>query len=124
MGGRGASFGGGGIRLSEKIKKDMLNIGLNSKFAGVRRDAESGTGAYAYKNATAVNYNMIQRLNAMHFHERNGNTLVDGVLDGKAVFYANKSDSSEIKNLKNIRDWRTHIFQRRNLSFQQNLNKL
>ena len=47
MGGRGSGSGnlktgGSSIALSNKIKSEMLQHGINSKFKGVQRDAKSG----------------------------------------------------------------------------------
>ncbi len=47
MGGRGGSSGnlktgGNSIALSNKIKSEMFQYGMNSKFKGVQRDAQSG----------------------------------------------------------------------------------
>ena len=46
FGGRGASSSGSGgdINTSNRIKNQIIQKGLNSKFAGVRRDAENGKG--------------------------------------------------------------------------------
>lgn len=39
----------------------------------------------------------------MQIIERNGNTLVHGLLNEKSVFFADKSDSVKIKEIKQIR---------------------
>ena len=56
FGGRGGSSGIGrnSIGISNRIKKEMLDSGLKSKFKGVQRDAQNGTGNYSYKDAKAV----------------------------------------------------------------------
>lgn len=106
MGGRGSSSGakgGGSFKLSESIKKEMLDIGLNSPFPGVRQKAEQGVGNYAFKNAGAVSAEAMDNVigGQMKFHERNGNTLVEGFLEnGRHVYYANKSDSPEIQRFR------------------------
>ena len=114
MGGRGASSGAksgakmsGGtnaeLALSEKIKNEFINKGLNSNIAGIRKKAEEGTGNYAFRNASAVSAETIDKVvdGQMKFHENNGNTLVEGFLEnGRHVYYANKSDSQEIQKLK------------------------
>lgn len=107
MGGRGSSSGakgeaGGNFKQAESIKREMLQQGLNSKISGIRQKAEQGVGNYAFKNANAVSTETFDKVTSgMVFHERNGNTLVEGYLDnGKHVFYANKSDSPEIQKLR------------------------
>lgn len=109
MGGRGASSGAakGGARtnysLSESIKNEFINKGLNSNIAGIRKKAEEGTGNYAFKNASAVSADTIDKVGDVKFHENNGNTLVEGYLEnGRHVFYANKSDSPEIQRLRAV----------------------
>lgn len=101
MGGRGSSSGiSSDIKRSENIKNQMISAGLSSKFVGIRQKAEQGTGNYAFKSATAVNYNEAKKLKNTLVHERNGNTLIEGYKDnGKHVYYANKSESAEIKSL-------------------------
>lgn len=107
MGGRGASSGakggaGGNLKQAESIKQEMLQQGLNSKISGIRQKAEQGIGNYAFKNANAVSAETFDKVTSgMVFHERNGNTLVEGYLEnGRHVFYANKSDSQEIQKLR------------------------
>lgn len=107
MGGRGSSSGakggaGGNLKQAESIKQEMLRQGLNSKISGIRQKAEQGIGNYAFKNASAVSAEVFDKTTAIPiFHERNGNTLVEGYLDnGRHVFYANKSDSPEIQKLR------------------------
>lgn len=107
MGGRGSSSGakggaGGNFKQAENIKQEMLRQGLNSKISGIRQKAEQGIGNYAFKNASAVSAETLDKVTSgMIFHERNGNTLVEGYLDnGRHVFYANKSDSPEIQKLR------------------------
>lgn len=80
----------------------MLQQGLNSKISGIRQKAEQGIGNYAFKNANAVSAETFDKVTSgMVFHERNGNTLVEGYLEnGRHVFYANKSDSQEIQKLR------------------------
>lgn len=103
-GSRGGKRAGGGanksIALSESIKKDMLNQGLNSNIAGIRLKAQQGTGNYSFKNATAVTADVAEQMTASQVLTRNDNTLIDGVLpNGKHVFYANKTNSPEIQKL-------------------------
>lgn len=105
MGGRGSSSGakgGGSFKLSESIKKEMLDVGLNSKIPGIRQKAEQGIGNYAFKNAGAVSAETMDNvIGGQMFHERNGNTLVEGFLEnGRHVYYANKSDSPEIQRFR------------------------
>lgn len=101
MGGRGSSSGiSAGAATSKKIKDEALQKGLNSKFKGVRRDAENGTGNYSFRNAEAIGYNKAKNMDPLKVHERNGNTLVEGLVNGRHVVYGNKTDSKEIKQLK------------------------
>lgn len=85
---------------SNKIKQDFVDAGLNSKFKGVQRNAREGTGAYSFKDATPVSSSEALKMSGMQFIERNGKTLVHGTTDNKKVFYANNSDSKEIKALR------------------------
>lgn len=103
MGGRGgaSAASGNGNALSESIKRDMIIQGLNSNIAGIRQKAEQGIGNYSFKNAKAVNAKTAEQLtNNVKVHEKNGNTLVEGITSqGEHVYYANKSDSPEIKKI-------------------------
>lgn len=110
MGGRGGTSGikggaSGNLKQAERIKEEMLQQGLNSKISGIRQKAEQGIGNYAFKNASAVSAEAFDKTTTIPiFHERNGNTLVEGYLDnGRHVFYANKSDSKEIQRLQSQR---------------------
>lgn len=99
----GAKGGASGyLKQAESIKQEMLQQGLNSKISSVRKKAEQGIGNYTFKNASAVSAETLDKVTSdMVFHERNGNTLVEGYLeDGRHVFYANKSDSREIQRLQ------------------------
>lgn len=109
MGGRGAKSGvsKGAVRtnadysISESIKNEFINQGLNSNIAGIRKKAEQGTGNYSYKSAQAVSADIVEGLtNNVKVHEKNGNTLVEGITaDGKHVYYANASNSPEINRI-------------------------
>ena len=108
MGGRGSASAAGrsagatkrDINLSESIKQEMLDYGLNSRISGIRQKAEQGIGNYAFRNADAISAETIYKVGDVKFHERNGNTLVEGYLEnGRHVYYANKSDSPEIQKL-------------------------
>ena len=105
MGGRGGSSGISAEKArSQRIKKEFLEQGLNSKIAGIREKAENGTGNYSFKNAQAVDYEQAKKMTTSKVIERNENTLIEGYLEsGKHVFYANSSNSSEIKYLKELR---------------------
>ena len=92
--------GGAGVRRSESIKNMMLDEAKNSKFAGVRRDAENGTGNYSFAKSKAVGENKLEEIKFSKIIEKNGYTLIDGVIGGKSVFYANKSDAPEIISFK------------------------
>ena len=85
---------------SNKIKQEFIDAGLNSKFKGVQRNAREGKGAYAYKDAVPVSESDASKISGMQFVEHNGKTLVHGILGEKNVFYANNSDSKEIKALR------------------------
>ena len=103
FGGRGASSsgagGGGDINTSNRIKNQIIQKGLNSKFAGVRRDAENGKGRFSFKDAEAVNSKTALKMNVFRSYEENGNTLYEGEYNGKSVFYANSNSDSTIKAL-------------------------
>lgn len=102
FGGRGASSGiAGGIATSNRIKNELLQNGLNSKFKGVRRDAENGTGSFTYKNAKAVTSNKALKMDVLRIHEKGNNKLVEGLLNGNHVFYANSNSDSTIKSIEN-----------------------
>lgn len=100
--GRGSSGIGGGGSKSEFIKNYIINKAENSRLKGVARDARNGTGAYSFKSANAVDAKTAENINGMHFVERDGYTLVHGIVNNKIVFYANNSTSNEIKKLKTI----------------------
>lgn len=106
FGGRGGSSGLGvgrnSIAISNRIKKEMLESGLNSKFKGVQRDAKNGTGAYSYKDAKAVGSTEALKMDVFGVHEKNGNTLFEGLINGKQVFYANKDSDSTVQKIKSI----------------------
>lgn len=102
-----AASGGGGSNsdnqshaTSNKIKQEFIDAGLNSKFKGVQRNAREGKGAYAYKDAVPVSEIDASKISGMQFVEHDGKTLVHGILGEKKVFYANNSDSKEIKALR------------------------
>lgn len=102
FGGRGSSsgLGVGSIAISNKIKREMLDKGLKSKFKGVQRDAKAGTGNFSYKDARAVSSKDALKMNVYGCQESNGNTLIEGILGGKKVFYANQNSDSTIKIIK------------------------
>ena len=102
FGGRGASSGlaGNSITISNSIKKEMLDSGLNSKFKGVQRNAQNGTGAYSYKDAKAVGSVEALKMDVVRVHEKNGNTLFEGLIHGEKVFYANRDSDSTVKEMK------------------------
>ena len=111
MGGRGGTSGIGlhksDIIRSESIKREFLNAGLNGSISGIRKKAEEGTGNYGFKNASAVSAKEAEKFvmgSASKVIERNGKTLIEGhTKNGKNVFYANDSDSPEIKKLMEMR---------------------
>ena len=111
MGGRGGASGTeshkSDIIRSESIKREFLNAGLNSSISGIRKKAEYGTGNYDFKNASAVSAKEAEKFvmsSASNVNERNGKTLIKGsTKSGKFVFYANDSDSPEIKKLMKMR---------------------
>lgn len=90
------------LEKSESIKKEILEKAENSKFKGVARDAKNGTGSYMWKNSKAVPAETMRNMGEYSFFDRDGNTVVYGILDNKQVFYANKTDSTEIKELQEI----------------------
>lgn len=101
MGGRGSNSGIGGnsIAISNKIKKEMLDSGLSSKFKGVQRNAQNGTGAYSYKDAKAVG--SIEN-GCLYGARRKRQCTFCGVINGKKVFYANKNSDSTVQKIKGI----------------------
>ena len=111
MGGRGGTSGIGAhksdIIRSESIKREFLNAGLNSSISGIRKKAEDGIGNYDFKSASAVSAKEAEKFvmsNSSNVIERNGKTLIKGsTKSGKNVFYANDSDSPEIKKLIKMR---------------------
>ena len=110
MGGRGGASNIGlhksDISRSESIKREFLNAGLNSSISGIRKKAEEGTGNYDFKNASAVSAKEAEKFvkRPSLVIERNGKTLIKGsTKSGKFVFYANDSDSPEIKKLMKMR---------------------
>lgn len=111
MGGRGGASSIGlhksDISRSESIKREFLNAGLNSSISGIRKKAEEGTGNYDFKNASAVSAKEAEKFvmgSASKVIERNGKTLITGsTKNGKNVFYANDSNSPEIKKLMKMR---------------------
>ena len=113
MGGRGSSSSGGSIRTSNKIKKEFIDRGLKSKFAGTRKRAENGTGAFSFKDATALSKKNATKMHIAGVEEHNGKTLVHGILGEKKVFYANKSSDGTVKKL----------LQKRNTQKQQSVSR-
>lgn len=99
MGGRGASVGGNGISMSNKIKREWLSAGLNSKFKGINRDAQNGTGTFTYKDAKAVSSSDAAKMDVLRIQEKNGNTLIEGLKGNQLVFYANKTSDKTIQNI-------------------------
>lgn len=97
MGGRGAS--GTSVSNSNSIKSQLLDAGLNSKFAGVRRDAANGAGTYNFKDAKAVSPSTAIKMTDIKIVERNGNTLVYGLIGQRKVFYAAKSTDKTVQAL-------------------------
>lgn len=106
FGGRGSSsgLGGGGVATSNRIKREMLDKGLNSRFKGVQRDAKAGTGNYTFKDAKAVSSTDAMQMTVYKHHEANGNTLFEGTLRGKKVFYANKNSDSTVQKINSKLD--------------------
>ena len=102
FGGRGGSSGIGGnsIEISNRIKKEMLDSGLKSKFKGVQRNAQNGTGSYSYKDAKAVGSAEALKMDVYGVHEKNVNTLFEGTIRGEKVFYANKDSDGTVQKIK------------------------
>lgn len=96
----GGSASGGMKAKSTQIKNQFLESAMNSKLKGVQRDAKNGTGNYSFKDASPVNISDAMKMTEMRFMEKNGNTLVHGLIGNKHVFIADKSDSKIIKDLE------------------------
>lgn len=94
------------IERAESIKNEFIEKGLNSNFAGIRKRAEEGSGSYAYKDAAPVTAKEAENIvGVSRVHEKNGKTLIEGYFEnGSHVYYANSSDSPEIKNLLKKRE--------------------
>lgn len=104
FGGRGSEsgLGRGSIAISNRIKKEMLDRGLNSKLKGVQRNAQNGTGAFTYKDSKAVGSAEALKMKVFRVHESKGNTLFEGLIGDKEVFYANKDSDSTVRKIKRI----------------------
>lgn len=103
--GRGGS-GGIGISQSQKIYNQFLQAGLNSNIKGIRAKAEEGIGNYSFKGASAVSFDEATTMinTTMQSLTRGENTLIDGELpNGKHVYFAGKTESSQIQALMNKR---------------------
>ncbi len=98
FGGRGSSSGE--ISRSNRIREQIISDTANSKLKGLARQARNNEGKFgAMSEATAIKYADIKGLDRFGSYERNGNTIVYFSRNNKARFYANKSDSPEIRNL-------------------------
>lgn len=102
FGGRGSESGiaGKSVTISNQIKREMIDSGLNSKLKGVQRNAQNGTGAYSFKDAKAVGSAEALKMDVYQVHEQNGNTLFEGLLHGRKVFYANKESDRTVQKIK------------------------
>lgn len=87
--------------LSERIKNEFIQKGLNSNISGIRKKAEEGTGNYKFKNAEPVSASDMKMSPMLNVHEHGEYTLIDGYLRDteKSVYYANKTNSHEIQEL-------------------------
>ena len=103
MGGRGSNSGGadGTAARANEIKREMLEAAMNSKFKGVQRDAREGTGIFSFKEAKAVGKVAASKIEVYQTYEKNGKTLIDGILNEKHVFYAGKNTDPTIIKIKN-----------------------
>ena len=104
----GGSAGGGAKAKSTQIKNQFLESAMNSRLKGVQRDAKNGTGNYSFKDAKPVNAKDAMKMTEMRFMEKNGNTLVHGLIGNKHVFIADKSDSKIIEDLKKKKEKVSH----------------
>lgn len=102
FGGRGSESGivGNSVTISNQIKREMIDRGLNSKLKGVQRNAQNGTGAYSFKDAKAIGSAEAQKMDVYQVHEQNGNTLFEGLIHGRKVFYANKESDRTVLKIK------------------------
>lgn len=105
----GLKGGGGGIAQSKNIYNSMLQQGLNSNIKGIRTKAENGTGNYSFKDATPVTYEEALKIGkTSKTITRGENTLVEGYLpNGKHVYFAGKTESSQIQTLLERRKSKT-----------------
>lgn len=87
--------------LSERIKNEFIQKGLNSNIPGIRKKAEEGAGNYKFKNAEPVSASDMKMSPMLNVHEHGEYTLIDGYLRDteKSVYYANKTNSREIQEL-------------------------
>lgn len=115
MGGRGS----GGMRNSlsqmNTIKDTFIQHGLDSNLKGVRRQAEEGTGNYAFKDANPVSESEALQMTSTRFKEFENNVLVWGLIGDKKVFFAASSDNSVIKRLQE----KSEHLKKNNLSGEQ-----
>ncbi|MGC4440772.1 hypothetical protein ABXW85_18095, partial [Streptococcus suis] len=88
-----------GVSSSNKIRDRILKKALGSKFAGVRRDAKAGTGNYGFKNAKAVDAKTALKMTSTREHTKDGNVLIEGSINGKHVFFAEKEGGKTVEAL-------------------------
>ena len=95
------------MQLSKQIRDEFLNEGLNSKFPGIRKKAEEGTGNYGFKNAVPASAEEVEKSKYLHITTKGDNTLVEGYGgSGNHIFYANKTNSPAIQKLVAIQNER------------------
>lgn len=99
MGGRGSS-NSSGISNSNTIRKQMLEKAMGSKFKGVVRDAKAGKGNYGFKNAKAVDARTALKMTSTREHTKDGNVLIEGSINGKHVFFAEKEGGKTVETLR------------------------
>lgn len=99
MGGRGSS-NGSGISGSNAIRKQMLDKAMHSKLKGMVRDAKAGKGNFGFKNAKAVDAKTALKMTSTKEHARGGNVLIEGSINGKHVFFAEKEGGKTTEALR------------------------
>lgn len=108
MGGRGSASSG--IAKSNRTRNEIFYSAENSRLKGLRNQAREREGKFAaMAEARATN---AQTFSGKEFKDYSiaGNTIIYGTIGGKAVFYADKSNSPAIMKLMSEREARGKKF--------------